>query len=244
MDTENNNTSHTLSIFAFDSAALRIFWRSGEPWFVAKDICRILGIENHRDAVERLDADEKDGVGLTDAIGREQETAIISESGMYCIFMRCRNATKPGHPAHTFRKWVTAELLPTLRKNGTYTTPAPATPPVPAVDRRKSEAALSRRTLAALDTLTDLSLMVSRQLKELAAARPTTPPPAAPARTDLTHLGQNSRLQAIIHHIRTHYNRGAASPHLAAIARNCRCTRADAQTAIALFDLENAGMVQ
>lgn len=129
--TQTNNTMNTptpseLKIFAFDSSAVRVIMRNEEPWFIAKDICKILEIENARDALLKLDADEK-GVGLTDTLGGTQEHNIISESGMYFLAMRCRNACKPGHVAHSFRKWVTSEVLPALRKTGTYTAPgAPA----------------------------------------------------------------------------------------------------------------------
>lgn len=122
-----------LKIFAFDSSAVRVLTRNNEPWFVAKDLCRILEIENSRDACAKLDKDERDDVGISDAIGREQETTIVNESGMYFLVMRCRNAGKPGHVAHSFRKWVTSEVLPALRKTGSYTAPGAQLPQPEAV---------------------------------------------------------------------------------------------------------------
>lgn len=92
----------------------------GNPWFVVKDVCRVLDISNHRDAVAQLDDDERDGVGITDSMGREQQNTIISESGLYALVFRSR---KP--EAKAFSKWVRAELLPTLRKTGSYAMPRP-----------------------------------------------------------------------------------------------------------------------
>lgn len=103
--------------FAFEDKLVRtIMDDGGEPWFVAKDVCRVLEIANHRDAVAQLDEDEKDAVGISDAICREQETTIISESGLYALVFRSR---KP--QAREFSRWVRKEVLPTLRRTGTYT---------------------------------------------------------------------------------------------------------------------------
>lgn len=103
--------------FAFEDNLVRtILDENNEPWFVAKDVCRVLEIANHRDAVAQLDEDEKDAVGISDAIGREQETTIISESGLYALVFRSR---KP--QAREFSRWVRKEVLPALRRTGTYT---------------------------------------------------------------------------------------------------------------------------
>lgn len=104
--------------FSFRGNNIRAIMLHGEPWFVAKDVCDVLEIGNHRDAVATLDSDERDDVGITDAIGRKQVTICISESGLYALIFKSR---KP--EAKTFRKWVTSEVLPTLRKTGRYTMP-------------------------------------------------------------------------------------------------------------------------
>lgn len=87
----------------------------GRPWFVAKDVCMALGIANHKDAISVLDDDEKSGVGISDPHGREQETLVISESGLYALILRSRKPL-----AKKFRRWVTDEVLPTIRKTGSY----------------------------------------------------------------------------------------------------------------------------
>ena len=111
-----------ISVFNFESASsIRIIMIDANPWFVAKDICDELGLSNHRDAISKLDKDEK-GVALTDTLGGQQELSVINESGMYALVMRSRDAMKEGTPQHKFRKWVTSEVLPALRKTGRYET--------------------------------------------------------------------------------------------------------------------------
>lgn len=107
--------------FDFEEQAVRVLMRDGEPWFVAADVCRVLDITNRHDAVGRLDEDERDAVGITDSIGRGQKMTIISESGLYALIFTSR---KP--EAKRFRKWITAEVLPAIRRTGRYEmTPAP-----------------------------------------------------------------------------------------------------------------------
>ncbi|EAW8182530.1 Bro-N domain-containing protein [Salmonella enterica] len=108
------------SVFNFESdCQVRAIIIDGAPWFVAMDVCRAIGIANHRDAVRKLDSDEK-GVGSTDTLGGEQETTIISESGLYTLILRCRDAVTPGTIPYRFRKWVTCEVLPQIRRTGRY----------------------------------------------------------------------------------------------------------------------------
>lgn len=104
--------------FTYNTKQVRVIEKDGEPWFVAKDVCDILEISNGRDAVSRLDDDEKDAVGITDAIGREQQTTIISESGVYALVFTSR---KP--EAEQFKRWIRKEVLPSIRKHGGYLTP-------------------------------------------------------------------------------------------------------------------------
>lgn len=88
-----------------------------EPWFAAKDVCEILGLENSSQAISRLDDDEK-GVISSDTPGGKQKLAAVNESGLYNLIFQSR---KP--EAKKFRKWVTSEVLPCIRKHGQY--PAP-----------------------------------------------------------------------------------------------------------------------
>lgn len=105
--------------FCFESTQIRVIMKNNEPWFVAADVCAAVSVINHRDAIGKLDEDEK-GVALTDTLGGRQEISIISEPGMYTIILRCRDAIKPGTIPYRFRKWVTNEVLPQIRKTGSY----------------------------------------------------------------------------------------------------------------------------
>lgn len=114
-----DNKDSKIIPFAFDENLIRtVTDESGNIWFVAKDVCKILEIINHRDATSQLDEDEKNGVGITDAMGRPQQVTVISESGLYALVFRSRKKE-----ARAFSKWVRAEVLPTLRKTGSYTMP-------------------------------------------------------------------------------------------------------------------------
>ncbi|MCI7353004.1 MAG: Bro-N domain-containing protein [[Actinobacillus] rossii] len=111
-----------LSIFNFEQSSIRVIAVNNEPWFVAKDLCDVLGVVNSRDALSKLDEDEKTTVGLTDSQAGKgaQSISLVSESGMYTLILRCRDAVKKGSVPHRFRKWVTAEVLPQIRKTGQY----------------------------------------------------------------------------------------------------------------------------
>lgn len=101
--------------FAFEALAVRVIPNGENPLFVAKDVCAVLGIANHRDATSSLDDDEVGCVGISDAMGRIRETNVLTESGLYTLVFK---SSKP--EAKRFRKWVTAEVLPTIRKTGGY----------------------------------------------------------------------------------------------------------------------------
>lgn len=109
------NNGGSLLPFAFDDALVRVFTDEiGNPWFVAKDVCRVLGLENVSKAVSDLEDDEK-GITISDTPGGNQSMLTISESGLYSLIFRSR---KP--EAKRFRKWVTSEVLPAIRKTGSY----------------------------------------------------------------------------------------------------------------------------
>lgn len=107
-----------LQIYNYNDKQVRTVEKDGEPWFVLKDVCAILGLTNNRIVADRLDQDEVSQTYVTDSIGRQQETTIINESGLYNVILR---SDKP--EAKPFRKWVTSEVLPSIRKHGAYMTP-------------------------------------------------------------------------------------------------------------------------
>lgn len=103
-----------LQIFSYESNEVRTIMKGSEPWFCLVDVCRVLGIVNHKNVFARLDDDEK-GVHEMDTPGGKQKMAIINESGLYSVILR---SDKP--EAKPFRKWVTGTVLPAIRKTGTY----------------------------------------------------------------------------------------------------------------------------
>lgn len=105
-----------IQTFDFQGYELRTVLICNEPWFVAKDVCSILDIKNSRDALSRLDQDEK-GVVLTDTPGGKQKMQAVNEFGLYSLVLSSR---KP--EAKQFKRWITHEVIPSIRKHGAYMT--------------------------------------------------------------------------------------------------------------------------
>ena len=123
-----------LSTFNFENHSVRIISIENEPWFVAKDLCNTLGISNPSKAILNLDEDEKmissdSNLKLGSAGNGAQSLSLVSESGMYTLILRCRDAVKKGSVPHRFRKWVTAEVLPQIRRTGKYAIQLPEPDP-------------------------------------------------------------------------------------------------------------------
>ncbi|SFE90418.1 phage antirepressor KilAC domain-containing protein [Methylobacterium sp. yr596] len=113
----------------FDGKPVRVLTVHGEPWFMAADVCAALSLSNPSMTVQSLDEDERSKFNL----GRQGEAIFVSDGGLYALIMRTRKAMEPGSAAHRFRKWVTGEVLPSIRKTGAY---ALSSAPVPAINVR------------------------------------------------------------------------------------------------------------
>lgn len=127
----SNSTQVAPATFSFQSQAIRVITKDGEPWFVAKDICDALELTNPTEALKSLDEDEKAKFNLGQYKFKSSlskpttpkqgsEVNIINESGLYTLILRSRQATTPGTAQHAFRKWVTCEVLPAIRKTGEF----------------------------------------------------------------------------------------------------------------------------
>ncbi len=103
-----------VQVWNYEGAEVRTVQIDGEPWFVLTDVCRELEISNSRMAADRLENDELMSVKLTSG-GQRREMTIVNESGLYTVILR---SDKP--QAKPFRKWVTSEVLPSIRKHGSY----------------------------------------------------------------------------------------------------------------------------
>ena len=106
---------NALETIVYQKNPVRMQVIDGQPWFVAKDICDVIGITNVSQALTSIDLDEKKDITTNDAIGRNQTVRAVNESGMYALIFQSR---KPA--ARGFRKWVTSEVLPSIRKFGRY----------------------------------------------------------------------------------------------------------------------------
>lgn len=104
-----------LQLFSFENHEVRSLLINDEPYFVGKDVAEILGYKNPRDAVNKHVDDEDKGVAKCDTLGGVQELTVINESGLYSLVLSSKlpNAKK-------FKRWVTSEVLPALRKTGQY----------------------------------------------------------------------------------------------------------------------------
>ena len=142
--------TNEIQIFQNDRfGTIRALSVDGEPWFVAKDVCDALGVGNSRQAIARLDDDEK-GVISTDTPGGEQRVQAVNEAGLYTLVLSSR---KP--EAHAFKRWVTHEVLPAIRRTGGYMVARDETP----------EQTMARALLIARDTM-------DRQRREIDELRP------------------------------------------------------------------------
>lgn len=120
-----------------DFGEVRTLSIDGESWFVGKDVCRIFGDSNHNRSLRRVDDEDKKMIELTDSLGRKQTATAINESGLYSLLfaMQPQKAHHEGAPdeypieirqriekLRRFKRWITAEVLPSIRKHGAYIT--------------------------------------------------------------------------------------------------------------------------
>ena len=104
-----------LQVFSFESNSVRALERDGQAWFVAKDAAKTLGYKNPRDAISKHVDEEDKEVAKCDTLGGKQDIAIINESGLYSLVLSSKLPS-----AKKFKRWVTSEVLPALRKTGQY----------------------------------------------------------------------------------------------------------------------------
>lgn len=106
-----------IQVWNYESSEIRTVQVNGEPWFVGKDVATVLGYSNTRDAIARhVDEEDKAGVGIHDG-SQMREVVVVNESGLYSLVLSSKlpNAKK-------FKRWVTSEVLPSIRKHGAYMT--------------------------------------------------------------------------------------------------------------------------
>ena len=106
-----------IRIFKYNEKDVRTVEKDGELWWVLKDVCEVLGISHVKDTVNRLDVDEVGQTEVIDSMGRKQTANVVNEAGLYNVILR---SDKP--EAKSFKRWVTHEVLPSVRKHGAYMT--------------------------------------------------------------------------------------------------------------------------
>ena len=122
-----------LQVFNFEQSQVRIIEQNGEPWFVGRDVAEILGYANPQKAIrEHVDEEDK-GVNEMDTPGGIQQLVIINESGLYSLILSSKLPT-----AKQFKRWITFEVIPSIRKHGAYMTEKTLTNPNFTVKRRRS----------------------------------------------------------------------------------------------------------
>lgn len=146
-----------IQTFNFNSAPLRTLTdENNEPWFVAKDVCDVLELNNVSQALARLDDDEKSSITLNDGTPGNPNRAIVSESGLYALTLASRKIE-----AREFKRWVTHEVLPLIRKHGIYATET-------TIDQILADPDFGIRLLTDLKNERDRRIEAENQIKELA----------------------------------------------------------------------------
>lgn len=104
--------------FAYGDQQVRVVTRDGEPWFVARDVCDVLAITNARNVLAALDEDERSSIHIADGTSGNPNKTLVSKAGLYSLILRGRKSE-----AKAFKRWVTHDVLPSIRKRGGYLTP-------------------------------------------------------------------------------------------------------------------------
>lgn len=104
--------------FAYGDQQVHVVTRDGEPWFVARDVCDVLAITNAGNVLAALDEDERSSIHIADGTSGNPNKALVSEAGLYSLILRSRKSE-----AKAFKRWVTHDVLPSIRKRGGYLTP-------------------------------------------------------------------------------------------------------------------------
>jgi len=108
-----------IEIFNYNGQQVREIEIGGNPWWILKDVCDVLGIRQVKDVAGRLEADERGKTVVIDSLGRQQQMYIVNEYGLYNVILRSQRPE-----AKDFRRWITHEIMPSIRKHGAYMTPS------------------------------------------------------------------------------------------------------------------------
>ena len=113
-----NGLNEIQKVFNYEGQQVRTVIINGEPWFVGIDVCNVLGLMDARKSLNLLDEDERNTIPVTDTLGRKQNTLVVNEPGLYSLILRSRRPE-----AKVFKRWITHEVIPSIRKTGSYEMP-------------------------------------------------------------------------------------------------------------------------
>lgn len=177
------------TIFPATGREIRVIMRDGEPWWVGRDVCAALDLRNVSQALGRLETDERD-VCVADTPGGEQRLSVISEPGLYSLIMRSDKGI-----ARQFKRWVTREVLPEIRRKGQYVPdPRPAAPAAPApfeIPKTFAEALLLAAQQAEALDLAKAAVASTQQDLKIEQARVAELVPRAEAAETFMEAGGN-----------------------------------------------------
>ena len=139
---------------------IRTLKLNGEPWFVGKDVAEVLSYSNPRKAIiDHVDEEDKtDGVTIRDSIGREQKPVLINESGLYSLILSSKLPT-----AKAFKRWVTSEVLPAIRRTGGY---------IPTTPQMSEQEIMARAVQISMNTIKHQKEQLDRQAEQLEQQAP------------------------------------------------------------------------
>ncbi|MDH2091148.1 BRO family protein [Rhizobium pusense] len=153
------NRSYTTP-FEFENHDVRVVMDADCPWFVGKDVCNALGLSNHKQALSRLNIDERTNQNITDSMNRKQSVVAVNEPGIYRLVFTSRVDA-----AERFKRWLAHEVLPAIRKTGSYNQEKP-------VHVREHD----RRTSTKLDDALKLKTNIDRLESVVASIQPAVQP--------------------------------------------------------------------
>ena len=133
-----------LAVFSFENSQVRTFGTADNPLFVFSDVCAVLQHSNHNKALGMVDPEDVSKMEITDSKGRKQTVNCVNESGLYALIFKSRLES-----AKRFKRWVTNEVLPAIRKQGRYECPAQAQLPAPTLTEQQAYAIMSKVAMRA-----------------------------------------------------------------------------------------------
>lgn len=154
-----NSTHDGVQTFNFNGLSLRALLVDGEPNFILVDACKALDLSSPHKVAASLDEDDRNSVPVTDSLGRVQQTWAVTESGLYQIIFQSRKAE-----AKAFKRWVTHDVLPAIRKTGSYSA-------VPARELTGTEL-MAKALIHAQAVMAQKDLMIESQAQQIEASRP------------------------------------------------------------------------